>query len=151
MQRAHTSMRSRWLTKLLNIMQSRTKLALLVSQTIGMLNSLLGFILDTHRLGQSELFLMLCKVVIDLAGLIIRILMIFAELCESAPLLLQFCLQHANPLSLKAQQLHDRPEDHGCLASACPGTSGHTISHCRALHSSRAVDDHMHARQTSAL
>ncbi len=126
--------------KLLNIIQSRTKLALLVSQAIGMLNSLLGFILNTHRLGQSELFLMLCKVVIDLA-----------ELDESAPLLLKFCLHHANPLSLEAQQLHDRPEDHGCLASAFPGTSGHAISHCRALHSSRAVDDHTHARQTNAL
>jgi len=93
---------------------------------------------------------MLCKVVIDRAGLIIHILMIFAELHESAHLLLQFCLQHVNPLSLEAQQLHDRPEDHGCLASACPGTSGHAISHFRALHSNRAVDDHTHARQTNA-
>ncbi len=76
--------------------------------------------------------------------------MIFAELHESAPLSLQFCLQHANPLSLEAQ-LHDRPEDHGCLANAFPGTSGHAISHCRALYSSRAVDDHTHARQTNAL
>ena len=67
-------------------------LALLVCQALATLNSLLCLVLHTHRLGQSELFL---------ARWIIHVLMIFAELRESGPLPLQFCLQHVNPVSLR--------------------------------------------------
>ena len=77
--------------------------------------------------------------------------MMFPELGQNAPLLLQCCLQYANPLSLEAQQLHDRPKDDVFLASAFPAASSHATSHCSALHSSRAAEAHTHARQTNAL
>ena len=42
-------------------------LAFLVCQTIAMLNSLLGFLFNTHRLGQNEMLFTLCKILICLA------------------------------------------------------------------------------------
>jgi len=119
-------------------------LALLVCQALAMLNSLLCLVLHTHRLGQSELFLALCKVVIDLAGLIIHVLMIFAELRESGPLPLQFCLQHVNPVSLR---------HNSCVKGlkTMPVVLVLFLAHAVTLSVCRAVDDHTHARQTNAL